>query len=1080
MERAGEESQLPRVLIAILSAGSSHLEASIVSALGQDYPGLEVLVVDIEGEGNVAEVASAQAVPVITSPKGRGLAAGANAVLYEPVDHCDWVVFCHDDAALEPQAVRLMIEGALEAGAAVVGPKVRDWQHPQVLREAGFGCDRYGYHRTQVDPGEADRGQHDLLKDVFFVSTTCMAVRLDVLAVLGGFDASLDSLEEDLDLCWRARLLGQKVIVVPSAVVYHDPSSLDLPGVKDPDAVAARNRMRIITKCYRPLRLLATLVSLLIQDAAEVGFRAVTGRPPRVMQKIALWGRYLLGLGPVLRSRSAVQKTRVTSDTDIQELQSRGSLRIRSALERQIHRESLEEGDELPQALHSAGSGVWEFLLHELTRPAVVFWIVWAIFVVVASRNILFARSAPIAGELGPFDPGLTTLKDYFASWHPDGVGYEGYASTAKLIAGVAQALAFGRSVGTLKIFLPLAYLFGGAGVWTIVRRISGATRWEGAAVATVLYSLSAPVVASYERGSISGIVTAATMPWAFALICRPILGRKGYLRCLALLVIATFVMASFEPVAPLLVVASGAGATVASVFGGRLLKALSALSMALLGGALGGALVIPWALVDGSAREVVSAMLRGWSGGRVQLGVGGVLRLQTTELGSAPLGYALAILAVAALLFCRGERLAWVGRTLFAAAIPAIGVWLAGQGVLPAVLESFPAVFCLGAVGFSVAAGLGVDGLRDRMADDAKTSALARLVVWPALVGVLAASGPGLIREVAGDLGIRRTVAEKSLEDPQAAAASGAVSVLWLGPEEVLPSNPRPLPGGAGGAYTVTGALPGPGLARSAPRPENFEEALQAVLSQMQSEGFTRGGKLLALLGIQYVAVPAPRDSYPIGSRPLPPSVVDGLSRQLDVTEVRGLRGIRLFRVGHESAVWTATAADPPVTQAATAPQDKTFRRWLEVELTGVAPVLDSVRVGETGEVDRSSFDAVILFKECDDGLGLTAAPQGATVSEIRPRQALGWACLFDLGGTAGSENPVEIELRHHRDPGFRSGLLLQLGGVGLVLLVAAAARSREEREYIPERLAALGAIEDLLPAADSGPTMDASGEVG
>jgi GT2 family glycosyltransferase len=1082
MEREGEESQLPRVLVAILSEGSEHLEASIVSVFGQDYPSLEVLVVDVGVGGRideVAEVAAAHDIPVIAPPKGKGLAAGANAVLYEPVDHCDWVIFIHDEVALEPSAVRLMIESALESGAAIVGPKVRDWNRVDVLREMGFGCDRYGYHRSQVDPGESDRGQHDLLKDTFFVSTTCMAVRLDALTALGGFDSSLDSLEEDLDLCWRARLLGLKVAVVPSAVAYHDPSPLDVPRIKNRDSIAARNRMRILTKCYRPRRLLATLVSLLVQDAAEVLFRAVTGRPPRVLEKLGVWARYVLGLGSTLRARSAVQKSRVASDSAIAEMQTRGSLRIRSALERQMHRESLEEGAGPPQGLQSAGSGVWEFLLHELTRPAVVFWIVWAIFVLVASRNLIFSRAAPIVGEIGVFDRGAGTLRGYFSAWHPEGVGYSGYAPSANLIAGIAQVVALGRPVAPIKIFLPIAFVLSGAGVWTLVRRISGSTRWEGAAVATILYSLSAPVVASYERGSLSGIVTTALIPWALALLFGPILGRKGYIRCTALLALATFVMTSFEPAAPLLVLAGATGAAAASVVAGKFVRSLAALAMAIAGVAAGSVLVAPWALGNGTARQLASEIFGGWADGRVQLGVGGALRMQTTELGAAPFGYALAALGLAALFLCRGERLSWVGRVLFAAAIPAVGVWLAGQGVLPAVLESFPAVFALTAVGFSVAAGLGIDGLRERATDEEKPSTIARILLWPAMAAVLVAAGPAAIQEVGGSLGTRQAGIEKSLEDAQATADSGPISVLWIGSQEALPGNPRPLPGGMGGAYSVTGALPGPGLSRTAPKPDDFESTLSTVLSQMQSEGFTRGGKLLAALGVRYVAVPDAPGSYPVGSRPAPDGIVEGLARQLDVAEVRGLRGMRLFRVGHESAVWTATAADTPVAEAAFRPVDRGFRRWLDVELTAVAPVFDSVKIGSTGTLDTREHPAVIVFKQCDERLYLAVNAPGQASSEIHPRKVLGWACIFELSDERGSGRNTWIELRQRPEAGFRNWLLLQMVGIVFVLALAAVARPRSDEDYLPERLAALGEVEEMVATrAPAEPEIDDAGE--
>jgi hypothetical protein len=38
-------------------------------------------------------------------------------------------------------------------------------------------------------------------------------VRADLFSALGGFDAGIDYLGEDLDLCWRAHLAGARVLI---------------------------------------------------------------------------------------------------------------------------------------------------------------------------------------------------------------------------------------------------------------------------------------------------------------------------------------------------------------------------------------------------------------------------------------------------------------------------------------------------------------------------------------------------------------------------------------------------------------------------------------------------------------------------------------------------------------------------------------------------------------------------------------------------------------------------------------------------------------------------------------------------
>src|SRR5206468_9283138 len=71
------------------------------------------------------------------------------------------------------------------------------------------------------EPGEIDQEQHDAVRDVFFVSHAVMLVRSDLFRVLGGFDPDTAPGSDDVDLCWRARLAGARVLVAPASRVRH-------------------------------------------------------------------------------------------------------------------------------------------------------------------------------------------------------------------------------------------------------------------------------------------------------------------------------------------------------------------------------------------------------------------------------------------------------------------------------------------------------------------------------------------------------------------------------------------------------------------------------------------------------------------------------------------------------------------------------------------------------------------------------------------------------------------------------------------------------------------------------------------
>ncbi len=133
----------------------------------------------------------------------------------------DWVWLLHDDSAPDDRALEHLLAAARDSGAAVLGPKLREWPSLRRLLEVGVTLSGTGRRETGLERGEYDQGQHDRPRDVLAVNTAGMLVRRDVLTTLGGFDRRLPFLGNDVDFGWRAARAGHRVRVVPEAVVFH-------------------------------------------------------------------------------------------------------------------------------------------------------------------------------------------------------------------------------------------------------------------------------------------------------------------------------------------------------------------------------------------------------------------------------------------------------------------------------------------------------------------------------------------------------------------------------------------------------------------------------------------------------------------------------------------------------------------------------------------------------------------------------------------------------------------------------------------------------------------------------------------
>lgn len=89
---------------------------------------------------------------------------------------------------------------------------------------AGGWLDRFGYPYCRgrvLSKTEADNGQYDSLKNVMWVSGACLMTRSSLWRQLSGLDERFFAHMEEIDFCWRARLEGWKVTVVPDSCVYH-------------------------------------------------------------------------------------------------------------------------------------------------------------------------------------------------------------------------------------------------------------------------------------------------------------------------------------------------------------------------------------------------------------------------------------------------------------------------------------------------------------------------------------------------------------------------------------------------------------------------------------------------------------------------------------------------------------------------------------------------------------------------------------------------------------------------------------------------------------------------------------------
>jgi GT2 family glycosyltransferase len=106
-------------------------------------------------------------------------------------------------------------------------PKILDYNNKNEFEYAGASggfIDKFGYPfcRGRIfDDLEEDKGQYNDATEIFWATGACLFVRSSHLWEVGGLDKDFFAHQEEIDLCWRLKNKGYKIMVEPKSVVYH-------------------------------------------------------------------------------------------------------------------------------------------------------------------------------------------------------------------------------------------------------------------------------------------------------------------------------------------------------------------------------------------------------------------------------------------------------------------------------------------------------------------------------------------------------------------------------------------------------------------------------------------------------------------------------------------------------------------------------------------------------------------------------------------------------------------------------------------------------------------------------------------
>jgi GT2 family glycosyltransferase len=203
--------------------GRRFIERCLRSVLNTQYPNFEVILVDngsTDGSLKLVEKVFCKhpRLRIVRSKINLGFASANNKGVLNAKGK--YVVFLNLDTEVESSWLTELVKVAeSDYNIGACQSKLLVLSDSALLDSAGDFPTRHGvpyirsYHSLD--------SKYKKVEEIFSARAAAMLVRYDALNKVGTFDPSYFIGYEDVDLCWRLRLAGYKVVFVPSSVVYH-------------------------------------------------------------------------------------------------------------------------------------------------------------------------------------------------------------------------------------------------------------------------------------------------------------------------------------------------------------------------------------------------------------------------------------------------------------------------------------------------------------------------------------------------------------------------------------------------------------------------------------------------------------------------------------------------------------------------------------------------------------------------------------------------------------------------------------------------------------------------------------------
>ncbi len=208
--------------------GRSWLEKFLPSVVKYSSDEADIIIADNgSGDDSIAFIREHfPQIKIIRHHSNLGFSKGYNDALKQV--EAEYYILLNSDVEVTPNWIKPVIELMdNDSNIAVCQPKLKSYNDKTFFEYAGAAggfIDKLGYPfcRGRIFGHiEEDKGQYDDVMEIFWATGACMFVRAELYFMAGGLDDDFFAHMEEIDLCWRLKNEGYKIMYCPYSTVYH-------------------------------------------------------------------------------------------------------------------------------------------------------------------------------------------------------------------------------------------------------------------------------------------------------------------------------------------------------------------------------------------------------------------------------------------------------------------------------------------------------------------------------------------------------------------------------------------------------------------------------------------------------------------------------------------------------------------------------------------------------------------------------------------------------------------------------------------------------------------------------------------